>query len=217
MKQNNPGIPENRTGEVLKMKVIGVTGGVGAGKSEILTYIAENWDAAVVETDEVGYLVMRPGKSCFAPIVELFGPGILQEDGTLDRAKIAELVFGDKELLEKLNAIVHPAVKRYIQKAIERERELDTDIFIVESALLVEDKYNAICDELWYIYADEETRTERLMKNRGYSKEKILSIFANQLSEDEFSEQCDFEIDNSGDFEDTKEQIKQRMQMYETV
>ncbi|MCI5510334.1 MAG: dephospho-CoA kinase [Oliverpabstia sp.] len=217
MKQNNPGIPEIRTGEVLKMKVIGVTGGVGAGKSEILTYIAENWDAAVVETDEVGYLVMRPGKSCFAPIVELFGPGILQEDGTLDRAKIAELVFGDKELLEKLNAIVHPAVKRYIQKAIDRERELDTDIFIVESALLVEDKYNAICDELWYIYADEETRTERLMKNRGYSKEKILSIFANQLSEDEFSEQCDFEIDNSGDFEDTKEQIKRRMQMYETV
>ena len=199
------------------MKVIGVTGGVGAGKSEILTYIAENWDAAVVETDEVGYLVMRPGKSCFAPIVELFGPGILQEDGTLDRAKIAELVFGDKELLEKLNAIVHPAVKRYIQKAIDRERELDTDIFIVESALLVEDKYNAICDELWYIYADEETRTERLMKNRGYSKEKILSIFANQLSEDEFSEQCDFEIDNSGDFEDTKEQIKRRTQMYETV
>lgn len=199
------------------MKVIGVTGGVGAGKSEILTYIADNWNAAVVETDEVGYLVMRPGKSCFAPIVELFGPGILQEDGTLDRAKIADLVFGDKELLEKLNAIVHPAVKRYIQKAIDRERELDTDIFIVESALLVEDKYNAICDELWYIYADEETRTERLMKNRGYSKEKILSIFANQLSEDEFSEQCDFEIDNSGDFEDTKEQIKRRMQMYETV
>ena len=199
------------------MKVIGVTGGVGAGKSEILTYIAENWDAAVVETDEVGYLVMRPGKSCFAPIVELFGPGILQEDGTLDRAKIAELVFRDKEMLEKLNAIVHPAVKRYIQKAIDRERALDTDIFIVESALLVEDKYNAICDELWYIYADEETRTERLMKIRGYSKEKIQSIFANQLSEDEFSEQCDFEIDNSGDFEDTKEQIKQRMQMYETV
>lgn len=199
------------------MKVIGVTGGVGAGKSEILTYIADNWNAAVVETDEVGYLVMRPGKSCFAPIVELFGPGILQEDGTLDRAKIADLVFGDKELLEKLNAIVHPAVKRYIQKAIDRERELDTDIFIVESALLVEDKYNAICDELWYIYADEETRTERLMKNRGYSKEKIQSIFANQLSEDEFSEQCDFEIDNSGDFEDTKEQIKRRMQMYETV
>ncbi len=199
------------------MKVIGVTGGVGAGKSEILNFIADNWNATVVEADEVGYLVMKPGKSCFAPIVELFGPGILQEDGTLDRTKIAEMVFEDKELLDKLNAIVHPAVKKYIRKAIEREKENETDFFIVEAALLIEDKYDEICDELWYIYADEETRTERLMKNRGYSEEKVKSIFANQLSEDEFSDHCDFEIDNSGDFEDTKEQIMQRMQMYETM
>ena len=199
------------------MKVIGVTGGVGAGKSEILNFIADNWNATVVEADEVGYLVMKPGKSCFAPIVELFGPGILQEDGTLDRTKIAELVFEDKELLDKLNAIVHPAVKKYIRKAIEREKENETDFFIVEAALLIEDKYDELCDELWYIYADEETRTERLMKNRGYSEEKVKSIFANQLSEDEFSDHCDFEIDNSGDFEDTKEQIMQRMQMYETM
>ena len=199
------------------MKVIGVTGGVGAGKSEILNFIADNWNATVVEADEVGYLVMKPGKSCFAPIVELFGPGILQEDGTLDRTNIAEMVFEDKELLEKLNAIVHPAVKKYIRKAIKREAENETDFFIVEAALLIEDKYDEICDELWYIYADEETRTERLMKNRGYSEEKVKSIFANQLSEDEFSDHCDFEIDNSGDFEDTKEQIMQRMQMYETM
>ena len=199
------------------MKVIGVTGGVGAGKSEILNFIADNWNATVVEADEVGYLVMKPGKSCFAPIVELFGPAILQADGTLDRTKIAQMVFEDKELLEKLNAIVHPAVKKYIRKAIKREEENETDFFIVEAALLIEDKYDEICDELWYIYADEETRTERLMKNRGYSEEKVKSIFANQLSEDEFSEHCDFEIDNSGDFEDTKEQITQRMQMYETM
>lgn len=199
------------------MKVIGVTGGVGAGKSEILNYIADNWNATVVEADEVGYLVMKPGKSCFAPIVELFGPGILQEDGTLDRTRIAQMVFEDKNLLEKLNAIVHPAVKKYIRKAIQREEENETDFFIVEAALLIEDKYDEICDELWYIYADEETRTERLKKNRGYSEEKIKSIFANQLSEDEFSEHCDFEIDNSGDFENTKEQIMQRMQMYETM
>lgn len=199
------------------MKVIGVTGGVGAGKSEILNFIADNWNATVVEADEVGYLVMKPGKSCFAPIVELFGPGILQADGTLDRTKISEMVFEDRSLLDKLNAIVHPAVKKYILKAIQREKENETDIFIVEAALLIEDKYDEICDELWYIYADEETRIERLMKNRGYSEEKIRSIFANQLSEDEFSEHCDFEIDNSGEFERTKEQIMQRMQMYEIM
>ena len=81
------------------MKVIGVTGGIGAGKSEILNFIADNWNATVVEADEVGYLVMRPGKTCFAPIVELFGPGILKEDGTLNREEIARKVFEDKELL----------------------------------------------------------------------------------------------------------------------
>ncbi|MBS6194401.1 MAG: dephospho-CoA kinase [Clostridiales bacterium] len=199
------------------MKVIGITGGAGAGKSEILNFIAGNWNATVIEADEVGYLVMRPGGLCFAPIVELFGPGILKEDGTLNREKISELVFQDRELLEKLNGIVHPAVKAYIKKAMEGERKHETDIFIVEAALLIEDKYDEICDELWYIYADEEVRAERLRKNRGYSEEKIRRIFANQLSEDEFSDHCDFEIDNSGEFEETKEQITQRMGIYEIM
>ena len=149
------------------MKVIGVTGGVGAGKSEVLGYIAGNWNATVVEADEVGYLVMRPGKACYSAIVDLFGAGILKEDETLDREQIAKIVFEDKEMLAKMNAIVHPAVKEYIRKAIKREEENETDIFIVEAALRIEDKYDEICDELWYIYADEETRMERLKQNRG--------------------------------------------------
>ena len=157
------------------MKVIGVTGGVGAGKSEVLGYIAGNWNATVVEADEVGYLVMRPGKACYSAIVDLFGAGILKEDETLDREQIAKIVFEDKEMLAKMNAIVHPAVKEYIRKAIKREEENETDIFIVEAALLIEDKYDEICDELWYIYADEETRMERLKQNRGYSEEKCRS------------------------------------------
>ena len=184
------------------MKVIGVTGGVGAGKSEVLGYIAEHWNATVVEADEVGYLVMRPGKACYSAIVDLFGTEIVKEDQTLDR----------EEMLAKMNGIVHPAVKEYIKKAIKREEENETNIFIVEAALLIEDKYDEICDELWYIYADEETRMERLKQNRGYSEEKCRSIFRNQLSEEEFSDHCDFEIDNSDDFEKTKEQIQQKMQ-----
>lgn len=199
------------------MKVIGITGGVGAGKSEIKTYIARHWNAAAVEADEVGYLLMQPGKACFAPIVALFGPGILKEDGTLNREKIAEVVFKDKEMLEKLDQIVHPAVKNYIKKRIEKEREQETDIFIIEAALLIEDNYDEICDEMWYIYASEKSRMRRLKENRGYSEEKIQEIYANQLSEEEFNAHCDYEIDNSGDFEETIEQITQRMQVYETV
>lgn len=199
------------------MKIIGITGGVGSGKSEVVNFIARRWDATVVQADAVGHLLMKPGKSCFDPIVELFGPEILREDGKLDRAKIAEIVFNDKELLGKLNAIVHPAVKRYIKKAIEREREHETELFVIEAALLIEDNYDEICDELWYIYADEPTRIERLKLHRGYSDEKIRDVFANQLSEEEFSSHCHFEVDNSGDFEDTKAQIVQRMRKYEIM
>ncbi len=199
------------------MKIIGITGGVGAGKSEVLNFIAGRYDATVVEADQVGYLVMQPGKEAFEPVAELFGPSVVKEDQTLDREKIAQIVFEDRQLLEKLNAIVHPAVKRYIRQAIQMEQEAGTEIFVVEAALLIEDKYDEICDELWYIYADENVRMHRLMKNRGYSVEKIRGILANQLSEEEFESHCDFEIDNSGDFQDTVRQIEQRMRMYEIM
>ena len=95
-------------------------------------------------------------------------------------------------MLEKLNAIVHPAVKEYIKRAIEKEREYGTPFFVIEAALLIEDKYDEICDELWYIYADEQTRIERLKLHRGYSEEKIRDLFANQLSEEEFFQHCHY-------------------------
>ena len=118
--------------------------------------------------------------------MELFGKEILTGDGRLDREEISRRVFRDRELLERLNAIVHPAVKAYIRRAMEKERQAGTPFFIVEAALLLEDKYDEICDELWYIYADEETRIQRLMKNRGYTEEKSRRIIANQLGREEF-------------------------------
>ena len=87
----------------------------------------------------------------------------------------------------------------------------------VEAALLIEDHYDEICDELWYIYADERVRRARLKSDRNYTDERIDGIMENQLSEEEFSEACDFEIDNSGEFEETKKQIDQRMSKYETL
>lgn len=182
------------------MRIIGITGGVGAGKSKILHFIADTFAAAVVEADQVGYLVMQPGAEAFDPIVELFGKEILTGDGRLDREEISRRVFRDRELLERLNAIVHPAVKAYIRRAMEKERQAGTPFFIVEAALLLEDKYDEICDELWYIYADERVRRERLRRERNYSDDRIDSIMENQLSEEEFSEHCDFEVDNSGAF-----------------
>ncbi len=200
-----------------RMKVFGITGGVGAGKSEVLTYLGQNYDATVIQADEAGYLVMLPGGECYGEIVKLFGRQITTETGELDRKRIAEIVFQDEEKLKALNAIVHPAVKRYIKKAIAAAEKAGTEYVFVEAALLIEEKYDEICDELWYIYADEEVRKERLIEGRGYSEKKVLEIMANQLSEDEFSSHCDFEIDNSGDFEETKKQLDHRMKKYETL
>ena len=141
----------------------------------------------------------------------------VRKDGTKDYEVVKQGLIAETDLLKKLNAIIHPAVKRYIRRAIQMEQEAGTEIFVVEAALLIEDKYDEICDELWYIYADENVRMHRLMKNRGYSVEKIRGILANQLSEEEFESHCDFEIDNSGDFQDTVRQIEQRMRMYESM
>ena len=196
------------------MMVIGVTGGVGAGKSEVLGYIAEHWNATVVEADEVGYLVMRPGKACYSAIVDLFGTEIVKEDQTLDRELIAKIVFENKEMLAKMNGIVHPAVKEYIKKAIKREEENETNIFIVEAALLIEDKYDEICDELWYIYCEKEVRMERLRHNRGYSDKKIEQMLKNQLSDEEFESKCDFQLYNSEDVAHTYLQIERKMRTY---
>ena len=104
--------------------------------------------------------------------MKLFGRQITTETGELDRKRIAEIVFQDEEKLKALNAIVHPAVKRYIKKAIAAAEKAGTEYVFVEAALLIEEKYDEICDELWYIYADEEVRKERLIEGRGYSEKK---------------------------------------------
>ena len=189
------------------MKVFGITGGVGTGKSEVLTYLGQNYDATVIQADEAGYLVMLPGGECYGEIVKLFGRQITTETGELDRKRIAEIVFQDEEKLKALNAIVHPAVKRYIKKAIAAAEKAGTEYVFVEAALLIEEKYDEICDELWYIYTSEKNRRERLKLNRGYSDEKIDNIFASQLSESTYREVCREEIDNNHLPEDAFGQI----------
>ena len=124
---------------------------------------------------------MARGGNCYAAIVELFGREILGEEGEIDRKKMGSRVFQDRELLKKLNAIVHPAVKAYIREAADRARTRGDKFLFLEAALLIEEKYDEICDELWYVYAGEAVRRERLKKSRGYSDEKIDGMLASQL------------------------------------
>lgn len=193
--------------------VIGVTGGVGAGKSFVLSIIEEEFDAKLLHADEIAHQLTEPEHSCYERIVEEFGTGILKEDKTIDRNKLAEIVFGDLSALKKLNHIVHPMVKEYIQGEISCILLEDpAKIIVIEAALLIEDHYEEICDEIWYVKADEEIRRKRLKENRNYTDERIDKIIKSQLKESEFEKNCQKIINNNGNIEKTRQEIKNALE-----
>ncbi len=189
------------------MKIIGITGGVGAGKTQILEYMNSKYGATICQTDAVGKKLQKKGTKCFEDIVECFGTKILDEKGELDREKLAAIVFTDNDKLAKLNAIVHPAVWKEVEKKVAKEKRKNTNLFIIESALLIETHYDKMCDEVWYVYVDAVTRKKRLVYARGYDPRKVDDIIAAQLPKDEFMKHCDRVIDNSNIFEETQMQL----------
>lgn len=198
------------------MKVIGVTGGVGAGKSEVLAYLSKHYNCRVIMADMAAHQLEEPGQKCFGPLIDLLGQEILTPEGRIDRQKMATRIFGDAAILEKVNAIIHPAVKEYLLEQIAQEREAGKlDYLFLEAALLIEDGYAEIVDELWYIHAKESVRRKRLRQTRGYSDEKIDSILAKQLPEEAFYEHCRVVIENSGTLAGVYQQIEKELGEYQ--
>lgn len=193
------------------MLFIGITGGVGAGKSAILNYLSEHCNCRVMLADEIAHLLMEPGTSCYDKLKILFSDhDVFGEDGRIDNLKMAAVLFSDDKKREALNNIVHPAVKDYVLEQLEMERKNGKlDFLILEAALLIEENYDTICDELWYIYTSGENRRQRLKENRGYSDEKIDNIFRSQLPEETFRKFCAEEIDNNRTPEEAFAQIDQ--------
>ena len=189
------------------MKIIGITGGGGAGKTQILEYLNNKYGATICQADAVGKKLQKKGTECFDAIVAHFGTEILDAKGELDREKLADIVFSDKVELSVLNSIVHPVVKEEIYKKIAKEERKNTNLFILESAILIEDHYEEICDELWYIYVEDSIRKKRLIYARGYDSKKVDDIIAAQLPKSMFMKHCDRVIDNSNTFEETKIQL----------
>lgn len=181
---------------------------MGAGKTQVLSYIGEHYRCRIIRADEAAHLLYEKGQACYNALVELLGERILCDNGEMDKIKVAELIFGNESLLAGVNAIVHPAVKNYIieQIAYERARN-EAEYFFIEAALLIEDHYDEIVDELWYIHSDEEVRKERLYRSRRYSEKKVSDIMKGQLSEDVFRNHCQRVIVNNGDLEETYQQI----------
>ncbi len=197
------------------MRVIGITGGVGSGKSALLHYIAQNYNCKIILADEVAHRVKEPGQPCYEKLVELMSSDILNADGTIHKGRMADKIFESEELLEKVNKIIHPAVKEAILREIADARnEKILDFLFLEAALLIEDGYLNIVDEMWYIYAGEEVRRMRLKTSRNYSDEKIDAIMKSQLTEEEFRKHCAFIIDNSKSLKEACQQIDMKLGEY---
>lgn len=197
------------------MRFIGITGGVGAGKTEIIRYIKQHYKCEIYLADEVAHEVKRAGTVCFKELVKLLGADVVGSDGEINKALMAEKIFRDDELLIKVNNIVHPAVQDYLMDKLAKARSNPKlELFFVEAALLIEAGYGPLVDEMWYIYTDIEVRKARLKASRGYTEEKIQNIMESQLSEEEFRKASDFVIDNSGTLADTYRQINKKLEAF---
>ena len=190
------------------MQVIGITGGIGCGKSAVLNMLPDLCKCRVIEADKVAHEVMKKGQIAYEAIVKVFSTDILGKEKEIDRKVLGSIVFSNQEKLAVLNGIVHPMVKTRIKEIIEeKKKEGLLDFIFIEAALLLEDHYEEICNEIWYIYAPFDSRKQRLIKARGLSEEKILSIIKEQRSEEQFRRDCDKVVDNGGSIEDTRKEI----------
>lgn len=190
------------------MKIIGITGGVGSGKSEVLNILENDYHAKIIQSDHVAHELMVPGAKSYDAIVYAFGNKILNDDQTINRPALGEIVFHDETKLSLLDSITHKNVDEEILARIDAFGKEEPDgLVVVESALLVGAGYEKKFDQLWYIYTREEVRYERLKASRGYSDEKIAQMIAKQQSEEQFKSMASHVIDNSGDLANTKAQI----------
>ena len=190
------------------MKVIGITGGIGSGKSRVLKYISEKQGVYILEADRLAERLMNKGERIYMAVTKAFGDEILNESGEINRAALAAIVFSDPDKLKLLNSLTHPAVREEIMDMIDladggfirNDRHEEIKLFFIEAALLIEEGYKAICDNMVFVYADRDVRIERLMDGRGYTREKCLAVMKNQKDDDFYRENSDIVIDNSYDF-----------------
>jgi len=199
------------------MKILGITGGVGSGKSRILYDLEHIYGAYIVEADKVAHELMQPDNDIYIKIVDTFGKSILSEEYPyeIDRKKLGDIVFNNETKLLALNNITHPMVKNAIKNKISEIRNAgEHKLFVIEAALLIQDNYSEICDEIWYIWVSREERIKRLAAQRGYSEEKTISIFESQETDDYYKKYANYTINNNLGYDFSTKQLKERLNIF---
>jgi dephospho-CoA kinase len=187
------------------MLLVGLTGGIGAGKSTVARLLAER-GAIVVDADAIVRDLQRPGTDVFRRIVARFGRDVLTADGSLDRARIAEMVFRDDEARSDLNAIVHPEVYRVMAEQIAALKDSD-QVVVLDIPLLAEAGGGEGMDLVVVVEADQERRVDRVVRERGAAAEDVRARMATQASAEQREALADVVIRNDGDLESLRRQI----------
>jgi dephospho-CoA kinase len=189
-------------------RVIGLTGGIGSGKSTVTAILAE-LGARVVDADKIGHWVYRPGSEGFRAVVDAFGPEVVAADGTIDRARLGAIVFADPAARARLNAIVHPLIGAELAARIAAAREDGYALpVVVEAAILVEAGWRPLVDRLWVVSVDRETAIARVGASRGLSRADVELRLDAQLPDAERRRHADLVIDNSDGLDALRAQVQ---------
>jgi len=189
------------------MKTIGLTGGIGAGKSTVSQILAE-LGAFVIDADKVGHEIYLPGKEAWQQVVAEFGHDILAADQTIDRKKLGAIVFASDAARKKLNAIVHPLMFHDIRRRVtEKRADGFTKPIVVEAAILIEANWLPLVDEVWVVITGKRAVIERVAAQRGLSARDTETRIASQLSDAERLKYANIVIRNDGSVEALKKQI----------
>lgn len=188
------------------MVVIGLTGGPGTGKSTVAAMLARR-GAAVIEADRLGHQAYAPGTEGWRAVVEAFGPEIVGPDNTVDRARLGTLVFSDPEKLRRLNAIVHPIIRRLITEQLQKYRNAGARVVVIEAALLFEAGWDDLVDEVWVTQAPPEVAAARYAERTGLPEEEVRRRMAAQLDAAEKIRRADRVVDTSGSLADVERQV----------
>ncbi len=187
--------------------IIGITGGIGSGKSTVSNFLKEI-GAAVIDADLISRQVVMPGEKALEELTEVFGKAILDDWGQLQRKKLAEIVFNNREKLEKLNGILHKYVAERIKDNVKEQLINNTKIIVVDAPIPIKAGFLDLCHQVWAVTADKELRIRRIMQRSEMTYEEAVSRINSQLSEQEYLKIADIVIDNNRDYSHLKEQVK---------
>jgi len=188
------------------MFVIGLTGGILSGKSTIAQMLAEK-GAAIIDADKLAHEAYKPDTRLNQQLVDEFGTGIRKADGSVDRKKVSNIVFDNKEVLARLNAIVHPRIKDMARDEIKRFRKKGVPVVVLEGALLIEAEWTDLVDEVWVALTPPETAVKRLKERGGLTEDEARARIKAQLPVEERAKHADVIINTDCDKSEVRAQI----------